>query len=58
MNVINLFGGSELPDSATMAEIAAALAQTAPTIRELNEYALARIRYHREHPGHSLTSVT
>jgi len=51
-----LFGGDQLSESATMAELEAALAQIAPTIREMNDYVLAHIRYHRAHPGDSLTS--
>jgi cytochrome P450 len=51
-----LFSGDQVSESATMAEIEAALAQIAPTIREMNEYVLAHIRRHREHPDDSLTS--
>jgi cytochrome P450 len=51
-----LFSGDQLSEAATMAEIEAALAQIAPTIREMNEYVLAHIRHHRAHPDDSLTS--
>lgn len=51
-----LFGGNELPESPTMAEMEAALARITPTIREMNEYVIAHIRYHRTHPGDGLTS--
>lgn len=51
-----LFSGDQLSESATMAEMEAALAQIAPTIREMNEYVLAHIRHHRAHPDDSLTS--
>jgi cytochrome P450 len=51
-----LFGGDQISESATMAEIEAALAQIAPTIREMNEYVLAHVRGHRAHPDDSLTS--
>ena len=51
-----LFSGDQISESATMAEIKAALARIAPTIREMNEYVLAHIRRHRAHPDDSLTS--
>jgi cytochrome P450 len=51
-----LFSGDQLPESPTMAELEAALAQIAPTIREMNEYVLAHIRHRREHPDDGLTS--
>jgi cytochrome P450 len=51
-----LFSGDQLSESPTMAELEAALAQIAPTIREMNEYVLAHIRQRREHPDDGLTS--
>jgi cytochrome P450 len=51
-----LFSGEQISESATMAEIEAALEQIAPTIREMNEYVLAHVRRHRAHPDDSLTS--
>jgi len=51
-----LFSGDQLSESATMEEIEAALAQIAPTIREMNEYVLAFIAHRRVHPDNSLTS--
>jgi cytochrome P450 len=51
-----LFSGDQLSESPTMAELEAALAQIAPTIREMNEYVLAHIRHRREHPDDGLTS--
>lgn len=51
-----LFGGNEISESATMAEMEAVLAQIAPTIREMNDYVVAHIRHHRAHPGENLTS--
>lgn len=50
------FSGDQISESATMAEIEAALARIAPTIREMNEYVFAHIRRHHEHPDDSLTS--
>jgi cytochrome P450 len=51
-----LFSGDQLTETSTMAEIEAALQLIAPTIREMNEYMLAHIRHHREHPSDGLTS--
>ena len=51
-----LFSGDQLSESATMEEIEAALAQIAPTIREMNEYVLDFIAHRRAHPDNSLTS--
>ncbi|GAA3438902.1 cytochrome P450 [Kutzneria kofuensis] len=51
-----LFSGDQLTESSTMAEIEAALQMIAPTIREMNEYVLAHIRYHRANPSDGLTS--
>ncbi|MFI9379907.1 cytochrome P450 [Kutzneria sp. NPDC052558] len=51
-----LFSGDQLTETSTMAEIEAALEMIAPTIREMNEYMLAHIRYHRDHPSDGLTS--
>ena len=51
-----LFSGDQVSESATMEEIQAALAQIAPTIREMNEYVLAFIAHRRAHPDNSLTS--
>jgi cytochrome P450 len=51
-----LFSGDQLSESPTMAELEAALAQIAPTIREMNEYVLAHISHRREHPDDGLTS--
>ena len=50
------FSGDQLSESATMEDLEAALAQIAPTIREMNAYVLDHIRHHREHPGDGLTS--
>jgi cytochrome P450 len=51
-----LFSGDQVSESATMEEIEAALAQIAPTIREMNEYVLGFISHRRAHPDNSLTS--
>jgi cytochrome P450 len=51
-----LFGGNDLPESPSMAEMEAALARIAPTIREMNAYVIAHIRQHRARPDDSLTS--
>ncbi|QUQ65084.1 cytochrome P450 [Kutzneria sp. CA-103260] len=51
-----LFSGDQLTETSTMAEIEAALQMIAPTIREMNEYMLAHIKYHRDNPSDGLTS--
>jgi cytochrome P450 len=51
-----LFGDDQLPESPTMAEIEAAIAQIAPTIREMTAYIRGHISHHREHPDDGLTS--
>ncbi|MFC0430433.1 cytochrome P450 [Kutzneria buriramensis] len=51
-----LFSGDQLTENSTMAEIEAALQMIAPTIREMNEYMLAHIKYHRANPSDGLTS--
>lgn len=51
-----LFGGDQLGESASMEDIERALSAIAPTIREMNDYILDHIRYHRAHPGDGLTS--
>jgi cytochrome P450 len=47
-----LFGGDQVSELATVAEVQAALEKISPTIREMNEYVLAHIR--RPHPPDSL----
>jgi len=51
-----LFSDDQLPESPTMEEIEAALAQIAPTIREMTGYIRGHIQHRREHPDDGLTS--
>ncbi|MFF7449759.1 MULTISPECIES: cytochrome P450 [unclassified Streptomyces] len=51
-----LFGGDELGESPSMADLERALNAIAPTVREMNGYVLDHIRRCRARPGDDLTS--
>jgi len=51
-----LFGGDELGEAPSMADLERALNAIAPTVREMNGYVLDHIRRCRANPGNDLTS--
>ncbi|HEX4722805.1 MAG TPA: cytochrome P450 [Pseudonocardiaceae bacterium] len=51
-----MLGSDDVRDDTTNEDIARALAELAPTVRELNAYLAAHVQHCRAHPGDDLTS--
>ena len=51
-----MLGSDDVRDDTTQEDMARALADLAPTVREMNAYLMAHVRHCRAHPGDDLTS--